>query len=76
MKMVYVRLLDEGTEVFRPTEANALEDGTFVLLPSPGYGAADEQWEFTPGSVVRVGNRLLGGEMVPVAECLAKDAPK
>jgi len=30
--VVYVRLLDEGTDVWRPVRATALPDGTFRLL--------------------------------------------
>jgi hypothetical protein len=50
---IYVRLLDEGTEVSRPTEAVALGDGLYKLLPTPKYDPDDESWEFPPGSVVR-----------------------
>lgn len=50
---VFVRLLDEGTDVSRPVEALALGDGLFKILPTPNYDAQDETWEFPPGSVVR-----------------------
>ena len=30
--VVYIRLLDEGTDVWRPVRATALPDGTFRLL--------------------------------------------
>jgi hypothetical protein len=35
--LVYVRLLDEGTDVWRPARATALSDGTFRLLQPNGY---------------------------------------
>ena len=56
---IYVRLLDEGTEVFRPTEALDLGNGQFRLLPTSNYDPEDEKWEFPPGSVVR-GERVRG----------------
>jgi hypothetical protein len=57
---IYVRLLDEGTEVSRPTEALDLGNGLLKLLPSPDYNSHDfehETWEFLPGSVVRCEKR-------------------
>ena len=50
---IFVRLLGEGTEVSRPTEALVLGDGLFKILPIPNYDPEDEVWEFPPGSVVR-----------------------
>jgi hypothetical protein len=50
---IYVRLLDEGTEVARPTDALPLGDGLFRVLPTPDYDPQDETWEFPPGSLVR-----------------------
>jgi hypothetical protein len=49
---IYVRLLNEGTEITRPTEAVALPNGLFKLLPTPDYDPKDEVWEFPPSSVV------------------------
>jgi hypothetical protein len=49
---IYIRLLDEGTDVFRPADAVALGEGVFQILPSADYDPEDETWEFPPGSVV------------------------
>ena len=54
---VFVRLLDEGTVVSRPTEALALGNGLFKILPTADYDPEDEAWEFPPGSIVRCENR-------------------
>src|SRR6266436_9621396 len=51
--VVYVRLLDEGTEVWRPVRATALPDGTFRLLEPDGYDPNAETWEFPPSTKVR-----------------------
>ena len=51
--VIYVRLLDEGTEVSRPTEVLEVGPGLFKVLPTPDYDPADEKWEFPPGSIVR-----------------------
>jgi hypothetical protein len=49
---IYVRLLDEGTDVARQTEAVLLPNGLLKLLPVSEYGPEDELWEFPPSSVV------------------------
>ena len=53
---VYVELLDEGVETWRPTKALRLGDGLFRLLEPPYYDPEDELWDFLPGSVVRLRN--------------------
>jgi hypothetical protein len=47
---IFVKLLDEGTEVWRPTNAAPLEDEVFEVL---GIEPPGETWEFPPGSLVR-----------------------
>lgn len=64
---VYVRLLDEGVPVFRPVPARQLAEGVYVLERIPDYDAADESWEFQPGTEVRCEYRELGGDTVLVA---------
>jgi hypothetical protein len=54
---LYVRLLNEGTDVSRPTQALDLGDGTFRLLSTSDYDPEDEEWEFAPGLVVRAQRR-------------------
>ena len=51
---LHVRLLNEGTEVFRPTRALKLGGGLFKLVASPDYDSEDETWEHLPGATVRV----------------------
>ncbi len=49
--VIHVQLLDEGTEVWRPVEAIALENGTFRIV-SENPHPDDERWQFTNGQVV------------------------
>ena len=58
---IYVALLSEGTDAWRPTQAEPLGDGTYRLLATPTYDRDDEEWEFPPGSVVRAALRRLSG---------------
>lgn len=48
---IYVELLKEGVEVYRPVQAKQLPDGT-CRIESPNNDL-DEIWRFPPGSVVR-----------------------
>jgi hypothetical protein len=49
---IHVRLLDEGTEVSRPTFALDLGNGLFKIEATTDYDPQLETWEFLPGSVV------------------------
>jgi hypothetical protein len=64
---VYVRLLDEGTDVFRPVPAKPLRDSTYLLGGEDIFDSKDELWEFSPGATVDVESKILSGEMVLVA---------
>jgi len=61
MTRVFVRLLGEGTRVYRPAPATPVGADTVLLLEPEGYDAEDEEWEFTPGTVVRIERRTLEG---------------
>jgi hypothetical protein len=51
--VVYVRLLDEGTEVWRPTKGIRISDQVYMLLATADYDPETESWKFPPGSIVR-----------------------
>jgi hypothetical protein len=51
---LHVRLLTEGTEVFRQTRGLKLGGGLFKLIASPDYDPHRETWEHLPGATVRV----------------------
>ncbi len=64
---VYVQLLGEGTTVYRPTTGVPFGSGAVTLLAPQDFDPSDEEWEFAPGSVVRVERRVLSGGEVLVA---------
>ena len=66
---IFVRLLGEGVDVWRPVRATALGQDTFRLEPDPA--PPDEEWEFRPGDLVRVEERDGGTGPVKVARALA-----
>ena len=55
---IYVALVDEGVEVWRPVQARALGGGIFEIL---GIMPADESWEFPPGTRVRCQEHHFAG---------------
>jgi hypothetical protein len=59
---IYIRLLDEGTECSRPTQALDLGNGLLKVLPTSTYDPADEVWEFPPDSIVRSAIRRSEGK--------------
>lgn len=50
---VYIRLLDEGIDVWRPTQAVRLNNHEYRILPTPDYDPEDEKWEYLPNEIVR-----------------------
>ncbi len=58
---VFVRLLGEGTHVFRPAKAVLMRPQVAQLLSTDEYDPEDEEWEFKPDSVVRFELRILDG---------------
>ncbi len=64
---VYVPLLNEGTNVLRPTTGLVLQADVVELLPTGDYAPAIEDWEFPPGSKVRCVTEARGSRMLLVA---------
>jgi len=71
IEAVYVRLLNEGTVVYRPVEAVRVGAGVVRLMMPQNYEPEDEEWEFEPGSMVRVAAKILEGKQVLVAVAAA-----
>jgi hypothetical protein len=59
---IQVRLLHEGTDCSRPTDALDLGNGLFKVLPTRTYDPGDEVWEFPPDSIVRTEVRRSQGQ--------------
>jgi hypothetical protein len=61
---VYVALLNEGTDVWRPVAAAQVGPALYRLL---GPVPEDEGWQFQPGEVVRCEARVLSGKQALIA---------
>ncbi len=64
---LYVPLLNEGTDVLRPT-TGVFVGPDVIRVEAPGDYAPDiEEWEFPPGSEVRCIAEFRGGRQILVA---------
>lgn len=65
IREIFVQLLDDEMELWRPVIAQRNEDGTFLIweqeIPE------DEQWKYLPGDVVLVETQIRYGREVLVA---------
>ena len=57
--LVYVAILNEGIDVWRPVQAEHVADDLYRLI---GEQPDDEAWPFAIGDVVRCKSRTLSGE--------------
>ena len=46
---IYVKLLGEGTDVFRPVKVRKVENDVYEILYDGQYDPNIEEWEFLPG---------------------------
>ncbi len=66
---IYVALLDEGVDVWRPAPAHQIGAQTYVILRPDDYDADDETWEFPPGTIVRCATRkITDGDILAAIE--------
>ena len=64
---IFIPLLNEGTDVLRPTQGQVLGSNEVEVLPTPDYDPTVEEWEFPPGSKVRWVTEMRGGRELLVA---------
>jgi hypothetical protein len=64
---IFVPLLNEGTDVLRPTTGLVLEPNLVRVRATPDYDPAVEEWEFPPGSKVRCVSEVRDHRNVLVA---------
>ena len=64
---LYVPLLNEGTDVLRPTKGLVLGSDLMQVLATTDYDPAIEEWEFPPGSQVKCAAEIKGDQRMLVA---------
>lgn len=73
MNRIYVLILNEGIDVWRPVDALQISEGIYKIAESNQYDASDEEWEFRPGDIVLCQERSLDSriELVAVKKCFS-----
>ena len=61
---IYMPLLNEGVDVWRPVRAMKITDLGYMVTESP---QSDEEWAFQPGHILRCEERQWSGETKLVA---------
>jgi hypothetical protein len=64
---VYIPLLNEGTDVLRPTTGIVLKPDVVRVVATRDYNPDLEEWAFLPGSAVKCVKELRGGREILVA---------
>ena len=64
---IYVPLLNEGTDVLRPTKGLVIRPNILQIIATADYDSKIEEWEFPPGSTARCVVEFKGGRTLLVA---------
>ena len=64
---LYIPLLNEGTEVLRPTKGLLLGSDAVQVLATADYDPSIEEWEFPPGTKVACVSETRGGHELLIA---------
>jgi hypothetical protein len=66
-KIIYIKLLNEGSIAYRPVSAYETGNNIYKIYGLDVYDPEDEEWEFLPGTYVLVEEQIRSGEKVLVA---------
>ena len=73
---LYVPLLNEGTDVLRPTTGRFVGPDVVRVEDCGDYAPDIEEWEFPPGSEVRCIAEFRGGRQILVARSRALESSR
>jgi len=66
-EIIYIELLNEGTNVWRPMEAQKIKENVYEIRFTPSHDPEDEELKYKVGEVVICERKKLSGEFVLVA---------
>ncbi len=69
--VIFVRLLDEGVEVWRPVEAQRVGEDVYRIIMDQPYDREIETWQFEPGDHVVV--ELIESNEGPILAAVRPD---
>ena len=67
IETIYVNLLNEGVNVWRPVRAKKLKKNIYQILNDNEYDEEDEKWEFWPGAKVLCEKRKVHDGIIIIA---------
>ena len=70
---IYVALLDEGIDVWRPVEAQRLLPDTWLIVDQD-YDPGTERWEFEPGTAVSCRREHCDARQILIATGAARQS--
>ncbi len=70
---LHIPLLNEGTDVLRPTTGIFVAPDVVQVQATDDYDPDDEEWQFPPGSEVRCVAEFRGGVQILVARSMARE---
>jgi hypothetical protein len=65
--IIYVAILDEKVDVWRPVRAQKIDNKTYLIIDNETYDPNIEKWQFPPGSQVLCEFRKLQEDEVLLA---------
>jgi hypothetical protein len=68
LSQIYVYLLEEGTDVWRPVQAAHVRDDVYRIISS-NLDPEDEKWQFASGELVRCEKRMSPEDGVHLVAC-------
>ncbi len=74
--MIYIRLLNEGSDAWAPAPARRVGGSVFEVLRPSDYHPQAEVWEFVPGTMVECEERIRGSHRVLLAVRRAGPSPR
>ena len=66
-RTIYIKLLNEGTDVWHPTQGEEIAENIFKVLPTDNYKPDIEEWEFLPGTIVKCELKNKYNELILIA---------
>ena len=66
-QLIFIPLLNEGTDVLRSTLAEHIEADIYRVLPADNYDPEDEAWMFLPYTLVKCKKENHRGEYIFIA---------
>lgn len=71
-EIVYVKLLNEGTDVWRPVKAINIDKNVYEISLDNNYNEDLEEWEFLPGTKVLCDDICKDGRWVKIAQSVSQ----